>query len=471
MLNTSPTPPVIVVGGGITGLATAWELQKHQQQYILLERDARWGGKVITHHLPSAQERPFIIEGGPESFVARKPEVWQLALELGITDQVVGAKNEARNIFILTEGEPLELPLSPVKFLTSKLLSTRGKLRLFAEPFIKARRDDGDESIADFVTRRLGAEAHERMIGPILGGIYNTDTHEQSIFISSPIMREMERDFGGLVRGMFGRMKQKKAQRAQAEASGEPQAPASFITFANGSQTLTDALADQLTGDLRLNAQVIDVVALSDNTYEVVLADGERLLASAIIFTIPAPVTAKILAPVAPTASEDLSAIHHNNLGTISLIYRAENLANVLPFSGVMIPRREGRRIDAITWTSRKDRERTPEGYEILRVYYGGGDPETTTMSEADLLAVVQDELRDLLNIVATPEQYSIARWSNDYAQAPVGHLERVARIEANLPQGIYVAGASYRGLAVPDCIAQGQASAQQALTQLGVLA
>lgn len=452
---SEPDGRVVIVGGGITGLAAAWALQQQGIPYAVLEAAGRWGGKVITTRRGDADAPPFIMEGGPESFVTRKPEVWQLACELGIRDQVIAARDEARSIFILTDGQPLAVPMHPIRFLTSPLLSWRGKLRLLAEPFIPPRRDPGDESLASFAARRLGAEAEERLISPLLGGIYNANPREQSVLVTAPIMRDLERAHGGLLRGMIARRK-----RRAAPVSDAP--PARFITFANGSQTLIEALTARLTGQLRLNAPVSALRPLAAG-YDVILNDGERWPAAAVILATPAGVTARILAEHFPESARLLSAIRHSSLGTAALIYRADDMAGVLPFSGVMIPRREQRRIDAVTWPSRRARERTPAGYELLRVFYGGGDPALATLPEAALIAIIQAELRDLFGIHAQPQHYVVARWVEEYAQAQVGHLDLVAAIERALPAGLFVAGASYRGLAVPDCIRQGREAAEQA--------
>ena len=189
-------PELIIIGGGITGLSAAWEAQKNGISYALLEKDSRWGGKVHTE-IVEFPEGNAIIDGGPESFITRKPEAWDLAGELGIQDSVINPGAETRHMYILDSGTPVEVPLAPVKFASSRLMSGGGKLRMMLEPFQPPKADDADESLADFVTRRLGREALDKFIGPILGGIYNTDPETQSILVSHPIMRDMESEYGG----------------------------------------------------------------------------------------------------------------------------------------------------------------------------------------------------------------------------------------------------------------------------------
>ena len=200
---------VVIVGGGIAGLSAAWELQKSgggRLRLTVLEQDARWGGKILTERLPAPDGGTFVVDAGPESFVTRKPALWQLITELGLQEAAQPLGSEAGGTYVLDEGTLRALPLGPLAFVRSPLLSWRGKLRLLAEPFIPAKKDDADESLADFVTRRLGREALEKFVGPVLGGIYNTNPETQSILVTSPIMRQMEKESGSLVRAALSRM-------------------------------------------------------------------------------------------------------------------------------------------------------------------------------------------------------------------------------------------------------------------------
>ncbi|MBN1667350.1 MAG: protoporphyrinogen oxidase, partial [Anaerolineales bacterium] len=241
---------IIVIGGGISGLSAAWELQQQAGPGLhltVLEADDGWGGKIATRQieLPGGVA---IIDGGPESFVTRKPEVWELAHELGLGEQLVDPGSETSHMFVLEGGKPVAVPLSPLAFVRTPLLSWRGKLRLLGEPFVPARRDLCDESLAAFASRRLGTEAMEKFIGPILAGIYNTDPHTQSILTTSPIMREMEAEYGGLFKAVIGRMRAARRKDGQG-----PKIPR-FVAFRSGAQELVDALVANLQADLRLSA-------------------------------------------------------------------------------------------------------------------------------------------------------------------------------------------------------------------------
>jgi oxygen-dependent protoporphyrinogen oxidase len=454
-------PTVAVIGGGITGLSAAWEIQQRAPEIdlIVLEAGDRWGGKVLTQSMPGPDGGQFIIDAGPESFVTRKREIWTLVRELGLEDRVVDPGGEAAGTYVLTGGRPLRLPLDPVSFVRSPLLSARGKLRLLQEPFIPAKADDADESLADFVTRRLGREALEKFIGPVLGGIYNANPETQSILVTSPVMREMERQHGSLVAATVARL---RAGKPSADAAPPP---SRFIGFRNGAEELIDALVAQLDADLRLATPALAVER--NGAGWVVVTAGERLPVDAVILATAANVAAELLAETAPEAAVQLRAIRHNAIGTISLAYRTADLQLNAPIRGLMIPRREGRRIDAVVYTSAKMPARAPEGMSLLRVFFGGGDPSTATMPEDELVRVVRAELAELLGVTAEPLGYRLARWPDSYAQADVGHLARVSAVEAALPVGIAVAGGSYRGLAVPDCVKQGRAAAAEVVGTL----
>ncbi|MBC8333795.1 MAG: protoporphyrinogen oxidase [Anaerolineales bacterium] len=451
---------IIIIGGGITGLSAVWEAQQLGLSYSLIEKDDRLGGKVHTKivNLPGGKG---IIDGGPESFITRKPEAWDLACELGLKDKMVDPGAETRHIFILDGGKPVAVPLAPIAFAKSPLMSLRSKMRMLTEPFQPAKKDDLDESLADFVTRRLGREALDKFIGPILGGIYNTNPDTQSILVSSPIMREMEADYGGLFKAVIGRMVATRKNKK----NGEEKRPR-FGAFAYGLQELADELVNQLTGDLRLRAEITRV-AKNGGNYQITLADGETLSADALIFTTPANVTANLLNDIAKKSAAKLATIRHENIGTVTLIYKAEDAVTPVRIHGLMIPRRENRAIDAITFTSLKMPTRSPETYSMIRVFFGGSRPEIVEMSDADLQKTVQNELRELIGITAEPIEIVPFRWPHSFPQADVGHLDLVTEIENLLPTGVYLAGSSYRGIGVPDCIQQGRQAVKQAQSYL----
>ncbi len=444
---------IAIVGGGITGLSAAWELQKRGIKFTLLEASDRWGGKVISSKIELNHNAHFLVEGGPDTLITRKPEAWDLANELGMLEQITNPGSETSGTYVLDNASLYPIPVSASRFISTPLLTVRGKLRMLAEPFQRARRDNEDESLAEFVRRRLGQEALDKFIGPVLGGIYNTDPETQSIMVSSPIMREMEREGGGLVAGALLRAFRGKRRKGEKLPR--------FVSFKNGLQALTDELARQLKGHLRLNARV-ERIAQNNNGYQIFMVDGTTVHADGVIIAVLANQASSLIKDISAEASRQLSAIRHQNIGTLSLVYRESDIPKQPVISGLMIPRREKRMIDAVTFTSRKMPERSTEGYAVLRIFIGGGAPEMVEYDDEKLIEVVKKELAELLGISAAPQTWTAFRWQDGFPQADVGHLKRVDELEKNLPPNLALAGSSYRGIAVPDCIRQGREAAEK---------
>jgi oxygen-dependent protoporphyrinogen oxidase len=295
----------------------------------------------------------------------------------------------------------------------------------------------------------LGEEALEKFIGPVLGGIYNTDPNIQSIMVSSPVMREMEKEAGSLFKAAFQR-----GMRAHKNMHNHKRKPR-FITYKDGIQGIVDNLVNRLTGDLRLKTRV-RFIHPDDFGYQVWTSNGEMIHADAIVIATLANVASGLVKDISEEASKRLEKIRHNHIGTVSLVYKESDLPK-LDINGLMIPRREKRSIDAVTFTSKKMPQRFSSGYAVLRVFIGGGKPEVVEYEEEKLIEVVRRELFELLGISALPLTHKIFRWQNGFPQAEVGHLELVDGIEELLPANIALAGSSYRGIAVPDCIRQGR--------------
>lgn len=456
---------LVIVGGGIAGLSAAWYAPQGDVdvQVTVLESSERWGGKVYSEQVGAEGDALLILELGADAFLTRKPWALALARELGLHERIQGVNTNNSRTFVLHGGRLTPLPqglqlLVPTKllpFLRSPLFSWRGKLRVLFERFVPRREAHGDETLANFVRRRLGAEALEKLGEPLLAGVYNAEPERQSMQATFPQFPALEQQYGSLMRG---------SRASQAERKAAPATEPPFISFKTGAHELVDALVDQLDADLRLNTAV-ESVEKAGGSYQLMLTNGETLEADAVIFATPANVTAKLLRQAAPQAAAHLREIRYAGIGTCYLSFCREDVPHALDGFGVVIPSSEGRQIDGMTWTSSKWDGRAPHDEVLLRVFFGG--PHTRAMldlNDADLLAAVRGELRDLLGIDAPPLFQRVFRWRDGYPQYDLGHLERVAAIEAVLPPGLLVTGSSYRGVGVPDCIKQGQAAAQQAV-------
>jgi oxygen-dependent protoporphyrinogen oxidase len=478
---------VIIIGGGISGLSAAYHLQQAAAEaglplnYTLLEQADRWGGKIATETVTGYSDTPFIVEGGPDSFITQKPWALQLARELGLDDALLPTNDHLRKTFVLNNGRPTPLPdgvmlIVPTKikpFALSPLISPLGKLRMGLDLFIPPKTDDEDETLAQFIERRLGSEALDKIAEPLMSGIYNADAHKQSLMATFPRFRAIEQKYGSLTKGMLAAQK----ARAQASRNGGSPKPAMFTSMKSGMSAFVDEIQGRLTGDLRLETAVTQIKIeeqrlkppnLQSSIFNLHLNDGSTLTADAVILAIPAFAAAALLGELAPDAAETLNSIRYVSTGTISLAYRRDELNHPLDGFGVVIPRSEKRPVNAITWTSTKFNRRAPHGYALLRLFFGGSrTPEMMDVGDADLLRIVRRELFEIMGVSADPVFHRIYRWQRSNPQYDVGHLERVAAIEAALPPNLFVTGSPYRGVGLPDCVRQGKETAERIIKDL----
>jgi oxygen-dependent protoporphyrinogen oxidase len=460
---------VIVVGGGIAGLSTAYYLQREAKaanrpiSCTLVEQNPRLGGKILTERMGD-----FVIEGGPDSFLAQKPWGLQLARELGLGDQIIGTNEERHKVFVLHRGRLQPLPdgvmlIVPTKFMPfvlSPLISPLGKLRMGLDLFIPPKRDGQDETLADFVRRRLGEEALDKIAEPLMSGIYNAESDRQSILATFPRFRALEEKYGSLIRGMLAMRRQARA----ADLNEREVSTSAFVSLRGGLGDLVEALVSALSEISLLIGRRVEGIGYDPNgtlPYQVQLADGQVLVGDAVVLATPAYVAADLVAPFASELATGLRAIRYVSTGTVSLAYRRSEVGHPLNGFGFVIPRSERRWINACTWTSTKFSHRAPGDHVLLRVFFGGSrHPETVEWPNERLLAMVRDELRDIMGITARPVFIRVYRWPLATPQYDVGHLDRVARLEALCPPGLYLTGSAYRGIGIPDCIRQGKETA-----------
>lgn len=469
------TQHVVIIGGGISGLSTAWYLQKAAKEnntpitYTLLEKNNRWGGKVLTETVDDVTDLPFVVEAGPDSFLAQKPWALQLARELGLEDELLGTNDTKRNVYVLSKGRPVVLPdgvlmIVPTKFMpfvTSPLISLLGKLRMGLDLFIPAKKGDDDETLGDFIRRRLGKEALDKIAEPLMSGIYNADADRQSMLATFPRFRMIEKQHRSLTLGMLA----SKRQRAGSQPPAGQKKMSAFVSLQTGTEKLIKTLAEQLDGDIRLNTGVSNIQKHGEQ-YQITLHNDDTIQADAVVLTTPAYITADLLGDVAPQSIEGLKQIRYVSTGTISFAFKTSDIKKPLDGFGVVIPSSENRPINAITISSTKFNKRAPEGYVLMRAFFGGSrSPESMNLSDEDLIATIRQELASILGITAEPLFHRIYRWWNGNPQYDLGHLERVDAIERSLPDGIYVTGSPYRGVGMPDCVHQSQQTVNK-LTQ-----
>jgi oxygen-dependent protoporphyrinogen oxidase len=451
---------IVIVGGGITGLAAAQRLRKLQPQarLILLESDARLGGKIVTEHVDG-----FVVEGGPDSFLASKPRGVGLCRELGMESRLCGVRGSVRRAYVMRDQKLHELPdgltgLIPTRLgpiVRSRLLSPLAKARLALDLYLPPRPGQEDESLATFTRRRLGREAYEHLVEPLMSGIYAGDGEQLSLAATFPQLRQAEREHGSLIRGVIA-AKPRYVPGAKRRSG--------FLTPANGMAELVHTLEASLGKvDVRLGARVTQVSAVG-KAYRIQLADGRQLIADALILAAPAYVNAELLSGIDAELAAALRGIPHVSTATVSVAYPLAQVPRTLDAHGYLIPRAEGRQLLACTFTSLKFAQRAPEGYVLIRAFVGrAGREEVLAGSNEDLLALVRAELRRTLGISAYPLLSRVYRWPQGMPQYTLGHLVRVSQIERRLTAhaGLYLAGNAYLGVGIPDCIASGESAAE----------
>jgi protoporphyrinogen/coproporphyrinogen III oxidase len=461
---------VVIVGGGIAGLAAAHRLARETRgaAVTLIESETRLGGKILTERVGG-----FVLEGGPDSFLSAKPRGLGLCRELGLADRLLGTNEKLRRTYVLRGGQLYDLPeglsglvpsrLGPIA--RSGLLSPWGKLRMAGEYLVPPRPEDGDESVAAFVQRRLGLEAYERLIEPLLSGIYAGDGAELSLAATFPQLRQTELASGGLIKGMLAARRSAPAPGKAGTAARAAKLPA-FLTAPTGLAEIVEALEARLTGVEILRGVSVTGLERAAPGYRLSLSNGETRAAEAVIFATPAYVSADLLGPLDMLLAVALRGIPYISTATVYLAYPQADLARPLDGYGYIIPRAEGRPILACTWTSSKFAGRAPEGFGLIRVFIGrAGQPDVLERDDAALVALAAAELEGTLGIRAAPAFQRVFRWPRAMPQYTLGHLERVAAIDERLAAlpGLYVAGNAYRGVGLPDCIASGEAAAQAA--------
>lgn len=473
-------PHVTIIGGGIAGLATAFYLQQRSRatgtpvDYTLIERDERFGGKIVTK-----TEGDFVIEGGPDSFITPKPWALQLCRELGLGGRLIPTNDDRRNIYVLQKGKlipfpggfRLTVPTEFVPFALSPLISPLGKLRMGLDLVIPPRPANGDESLAGFIRRRLGEEAVDKIAGPMMAGIYSADPEKLSIKSTFPMFVEMEQKHGSLIKAMRSAKSNRPAPKPNGHRNGSSTPPAMFTSLRGGMTELVETLVDQLNGDLRSGCSVTGLQPTASG-FEVTLDNAEVMTTDAIVLAIPAYLAASLVEPFDHVLAQKLRQIRYASTGNISLGYRrADVKGRKLDGFGFMVPRSEGRPIVACTWSSTKFDHRAADDALLLRVFIGGdGRSDQIAYSDEALLRLARREIAEIMGITAEPVVHKIFRWPKGNPQYDVGHLERVEAIErrtAHTP-GLYLTGSPYRGIGLPDCIKSGLTTVDHLLAQFG---
>lgn len=469
---------IVIVGGGIAGLAAAYRLGHARRRGLpidemLLEAGDRLGGVIRTDRAEGC-----IVEGGPDSFLREKPETAALAREFGLGDALIGSNDAGRRTYVLHRGRLQPLPealmlIAPARvgpMLRSALVPWSSKLTMLRE-WVTGRAPGGDapaadESVSSFVARHFGSGMLETIVEPLLAGVYGGDAAEMSARSVLGRFRAMENTHGSLIRAA-------RAMRRKVENSGEP--GSIFMTLREGLGVLVAALIREVEPErVELHRRAVRIERVSGRSdvggYRVVLEDGSSREADRVILSLPSWASAALLAPLEPELSEHLAGIPYRSAVLVALVYPESVRARLPQGFGFLVPRREGRRLLACTFVHQKFQHRAPVDRALLRCFLAGADDATIVAADDDtLLEIVRGELASILGIHEAPLFARVYRWPRSMAQYVVGHHRRLEAIHERLLQapGIHLAGNAYSGIGISDAIRTGEAAAREALASL----
>ena len=457
---------IAIIGGGISGLAAAFTLEEYRRSgtvdYVLYETSPRLGGVLRTEHIQGC-----LVEAGPDSFITEKLWATELCLELGLGNQLIGSNDADRKTYILVRGRLIPMPdglmfMVPTKILPtgfSPLFSWTTKLRMAQELLHPPRAAGSDESVASFVERHYGLEMVDRLADPLLSGIYGGEAASLSVRAVLPRFAEMERTHGSLGRAML-------AARKNTLRPANKSAPPLFTSLKNGMQQLVETLVPRLNPASVLTNTAVQSIRPEAGGW-LVTAGVRSDQFDSVILAVPALAAAQVLSVCNPDLAAELAAIGYSSSITVGLGYDRETRYSLPPGFGFLVPRSQGKRLLAATFVHNKFPHRAPQDRALLRCFFAGSNAEDIWQSSDDaIIAVVRNELQQILGLRARPLFARVYKWKSAMAQYGVGHLERLDRIERLRQQvpGLSLAGNGYRGIGVPDCIRSGRDAARQAM-------
>lgn len=446
---------VAIVGAGISGLAAAYELRKRKRSVVVLEREQRPGGVILTERIGE-----FVVDAGPDALLVQKPGAVALCNELGLGDRLFPTKLP-RTAFVLRDGELHALPSASIlgfptrlkTLFTTTLLGVRAKLRMAAELFIPKAAGTADESIGAFVRRRFGSEAVTYIAEPLLAGIHAGDVERLSMRTLFPRLIEAEAKAGSIIKAF-------RREPRPVNSDGV------FRSFPNGIAELVDGLMKAVPKEsVRCGANVTRIEETLDG-FAIHVAGRPSVRAKAVILAIPAFAAAELLRPLDAALADACASIRYLSTATVVFAFPRDAVRHNLRGTGFVVPRAEGISITAAAWVSSKWPHRAPEGQALVRAFLGGArDPDILSKTDAELTNMALGDLTKILGIRGLPIMTRLYRWNRSSPQQEVGHAELMTRIEAQLAshRGLFVSAAGFRGVGIPDCIADARQTAAAA--------
>ena len=482
--SKSKKPRVAIIGGGISGLSAAFYLHRSSfnPNFVLFEGSNRVGGVIQT--LRTADS---MVELGADNFATLIPDALQLCRDAGLEDQLIRPNTTHRLARVVARGKVHPIPngfslMQPTRLreiLKSPVLSWLGKLRLFGEYFVRTRTDDSDESLESFAVRRLGREAFDRLVEPIVGGIFTAKASTLSMRSAMPQFVEMERKYGGLIRGQRAKNRDPSvSEQAARQASGARYDQ--FLAPKNGMQSWLDQLVDKLPStSIEINSRIDSIKRLENRSWLVEksiqdengdVESTDAIPFDAIILAIPAGPASSLLKPVSPVLHSELQSVPYADSAVVTMLIDRKEVALDLLCFGIVIPQCEHRDALAISFTSEKYEGRTPKDKILLRVFMGGAvRPELIQESDDRLYEKAWHDVQDLLGIRTRPTWHRVVRWIAAMPQYLVGHPSRLDRIDAELENypSLALAGNAYRGVGIPQCVRSGRLAAERIVKHL----
>jgi len=462
-----------VLGAGISGLSAAYRFHKlcPDAELRVWERRERVGGVLTT-----LQQNGYQIEQSADNFITTVPYLTSLCRELGIDNELVSTDPRFRrtyvvrkkNLYLLPDGFLMMAPSKMYPLAVTPILSPLGKLRAALEYFIPPSQSDDDETMKSFVTRRLGREVFERLVEPLVSGVYAADMNKLSLLATLPRFREMERQHGSLIRAMRSQMRSNKQAKSQSQESGARYSM--FVTLRGGLSRITDTLAANLPNDtIQLNKSAEKLESFTDEDgnlkWKITDQNGLAEIFDAVIFALPSYETARLLQPTYQRLGELLGGIEHSGTAIVTLAFDASQIKKRLSGMGFVVPKIENSPILAGSFSSMKYAHRAPDGKQLIRIFAGGArSPEMAGMADNELLPLIKNELRPLLHIDGSPELEVVAHWERTMPQYHLGHIERIREINEIVSQipNLALAGNFLTGVGIPVCSLSGQEAAEK---------